>query len=254
MSFEKEIEKIKKDNIHGAVYLTKKAVKIVENIKNIQDLKKAIKLLKEAQPHMASIYNFAIFIEKNLKNDIKILSKKWLEDFERANDKVIKKASKLIKNKKVLTHSFSSLVYKAFIEAKKQGFEFEVYCTESRPKNEGVVLAQKLCEEGIKCTLILDAAAPFLVKDVDLVLIGADGIGDFGLIHKVGTYPIALAAKEFKKDIYSLSTSFKIYPKDYKLKKIAKNDSKEIAMGCFKVENIYFDITSLKYIKILTEN
>lgn len=245
-SWEKEIEKISEDSVNGATFLTKKAVEIVKNIENSEDLHSALKLLKTVQPMMASIYNFALFIENNMDKDIKKLCDKWWEDFEKSNEKVIKKAARLLENRTILTHSFSSLVYKSIIDSKN----VKVYCTVSEPKREGTQLAKKLCENGIDTTLVTDAAAPHFVNEVDMVVFGADGVGGFGLVHKVGSYPIALAAKNQNKKVCSLAPKTKFWPKKFKKPPIDLKDPSEIGKGCFKVKNIYFDITPIYLIDL----
>ena len=61
-------------------------------------------------------------------------------------------------------------------------------------------MATALRESRIKVQVQTDAAAIYSLKDVDLVLIGADCLTPFGLINKVGTYGLALGARERKTD------------------------------------------------------
>jgi len=262
--WEEEIIKIDKDSVNGATFLTKEAVLVVKKMaisnENLNDIKIALNRLLYTQPMMASIYNFAGFMLKEFNKSIsyeKIVNfcERYLSNFNNSNEEIIKKCTKILDDKStILTHSFSSLVYNSLIEAKRIGKDLEVICSESRPKNEGVTLAQKLCENGIKATLIIDVAAPFFVKDIDLVLLGADGIGQFGLVHKIGTFPIAMAAKKFRKKVISLVPSQKIWPKEFKEPGQSLKEAGEVAKGCFDVKNIYFDITPLEYIdSIITE-
>ncbi len=254
--WKKEIENIQNDNKNGATFLTLAAIKIVKemSIKKCkkEDIKIALKFLMSVQPMMASIYNFVYRLSKFAELDYEEIikyCKAFEKEFKEANERVAKNSLKCFKNNRaVLTHSFSSLVYNSFLEAKKAGFEFEVICSESRPKNEGVELAEKLCKEGIKTTLVTDAAAPFFAKDVDIVLFGADGVGDFGLVHKVGSYAIALAAKKSNVKVVSLAPTFKFWPKDFKQPQIELKKPNELAKGCFEVKNIYFDITPLELV------
>jgi translation initiation factor 2B subunit (eIF-2B alpha/beta/delta family) len=74
----------------------------------------------------------------------------------------------------VLTHSRSSTVLAAFIEAERRGRDFSVVATESRPMLEGRVLAEAIAGQDIRVTLIADAAASLAMEQVDLVMVGAD--------------------------------------------------------------------------------
>lgn len=69
---------------------------------------------------------------------------------------------KLTKNNStIITHSYSSTVLNSLVYAKKSGRNFIVICTESRPINEGVKLAEKLGKNKIKVKLIVDPALFF---------------------------------------------------------------------------------------------
>ena len=74
---------------------------------------------------------------------------------------------------------------------------FDVICTESRPINEGVNLAAKLGGEGIRVKLVIDAAVCSILPQAQIVLIGADSLSAKGLVNKIGTLCLALAAREF---------------------------------------------------------
>lgn len=68
------------------------------------------------------------------------------------------------------------------------------------------------------------------------------------MVHKVGSYAIALAAKKSKVKVVSLAPTFKFWPKDFKEPKTLLKDPNELAKGCFEVKNFYFDITPLELI------
>ncbi len=96
---------------------------------------------------------------------------------------------------RILTLSYSSTVALAL-----EGWGPEkgvlVTCLESRPAAEGRQLAARLARRGMPVTFAVDAAAGTLVQDTDLVLLGADSLGDRGIVNKIGSLPLALAARE----------------------------------------------------------
>jgi ribose 1,5-bisphosphate isomerase len=125
-------------------------------------------------------------------------------------------AVKLIQEgSKVLTHSRSSTVLEALVEARRAGKQFKVVATESRPMLEGRKLANELSSYGIHVTVIADAAASLFIESVDLILVGADRITPQHLVNKVGTKMIALAARERGVPIYAVSDTSKFVGVDY---------------------------------------
>jgi methylthioribose-1-phosphate isomerase len=83
--------------------------------------------------------------------------------------------------------------------AAEQGKHVEVYADETRPLLQGSRLtAWELGRAGIPVTVLIDSAAASLMKDgeIDLVIVGADRIAANGdTANKIGTYPLAIAAK-----------------------------------------------------------
>jgi translation initiation factor eIF-2B subunit delta len=115
----------------------------------------------------------------------------------------------------VLTHSRSSTVLAAFVEAKRAGRDFSVVATESRPMLEGRSVAAALASEDIPVTLISDAAASLAMGEVDLVVLGADKITPLNLVNKIGTRMIALATRERDLPVYAVCDSSKFIRAEY---------------------------------------
>ncbi|XP_076297598.1 eukaryotic translation initiation factor 2B subunit alpha [Lasioglossum baleicum] len=143
--------------------------------------------------------------------------KMFHEKLVAARGKVAKVASYFIMDgSKILTHSKSRVVLQALTDAAASGKIFEVYVTCSAPDNSGRKMCQNLLRAGVSCTLILDSAVGYVMEKVDMVMVGAEGVAESGgIINKVGTYTMAMCAKEVKKPFYVLTESFKfsrIYP------------------------------------------
>ena len=236
-SLQERIEQIAADSIHGATYLTKEAVDIVAHAR-AEELPALLEHLEQAQPYMASLYNFVRFVRSNLHRFSPDLCNAWWEEFERREREIIGKAAALVQGRRILTHSYSSLVARTLLAGSPRA----VLCTESRPHCEGVQLARRLHEAGIDVKLIVDAAAPYLIERVDMVLFGADGVGSFGLVHKIGSYPIALAAKRAGIAVVALAHPQKIWPPEFTLPPQPAKDPGEISRD-LPALNYYFDIT-----------
>ncbi len=95
-----------------------------------------------------------------------------------------------------------AVIYAAVAAGKK----LAVFADETRPFLQGARLtAWELMRAGIPCTLLCDGAAARLMQEgkVQCVVVGADRIaanGDFA--NKIGTYGVALAAKEHDVPFY----------------------------------------------------
>ncbi|MDR2014643.1 MAG: S-methyl-5-thioribose-1-phosphate isomerase [Azoarcus sp.] len=79
-----------------------------------------------------------------------------------------------------------------------EGLDVEVFVSETRPRNQGLLTAWELAAAGVKHVLIADNAAGLLLMrgEVDAVIVGADRIAANGdTANKVGTYLKALAAR-----------------------------------------------------------
>jgi methylthioribose-1-phosphate isomerase len=87
----------------------------------------------------------------------------------------------------------------AIVEAWRRGRRFEVFADETRPLFQGSRLtAWELVRRGIPVTVLVDAAAPHLMKTgrVASVIVGADRIAANGdTANKIGTYGLAVAAR-----------------------------------------------------------
>jgi len=163
---------------------------------------------------------------------------------------------------KVLTHCNSKAALSVIIQAHREGKSIEAFITESRPWRQGLQTAKDLAAAGLRPTMIVDSAARWLMKDVDVVVVGADTICSNGaLINKIGTSQIALAAHEARVPFLVAAETFKFSPKTMygELVEIEERDSSEVVKPGevpegTKVLNPVFDATPPEYIDaIITE-
>jgi translation initiation factor eIF-2B subunit alpha len=120
--------------------------------------------------------------------------------------------------KVILTHGYSRVVQAVLVHAAQAGKNFSVLVTEGRPNSDGYHAAAELVKAGIPVTLILDSAVAYSMDQVDLVLIGAEGVAESGgIINKIGTYQMSLCATMMKKPVYVAAESYKfarLFPLD----------------------------------------
>jgi len=148
-------------------------------------------------------------------------------------------------NQTLFTHSLSSTVMATFKALSRQNTQ--VIITESRPLNEGYLLAKQLSEWHIPTTLITDAQIGLFIAKADAVLVGADTLlADGSLINKAGTYPLALMAHEHNIPFYVCCESFKQRTEAMSTPELEEMDAAELQapqLPGVTVQNIYFDIT-----------
>lgn len=151
----------------------------------------------------------------------------------------------------VLTHSYSDTCLQAFLACTKKGVR--VFATESRPLFEGRTMAERLREGGVEVTLLTDAEAGHFVRDVKMVLVGADTVlTDGSVINKMGTYLIALAAKDRGVPFRVACDSWKFRLEDGvpELEEKGPEEVADVASG-MAARNVYFDLTPPRLITAL---
>ncbi len=150
----------------------------------------------------------------------------------------------------------------------EKGKAFKVYADETRPLLQGSrITALELMEAGVPVTLICDNMAAFVMAQgkIDAVIVGADRITANGdTANKIGTYSVALAAKEHGIPFYvaAPSSTFDTTLESGKEIPIEERGQEEIVNGFGKltgpekvpVYNPAFDVTPHRYITaIITE-
>jgi ribose 1,5-bisphosphate isomerase len=118
----------------------------------------------------------------------------------------------LAKAPRILTFSYSSSVLAVLLAAHARHLPLQIFCTEGRPIMEGRRLAQQLADAGIPVTFGIDAAISAFAAQASLALIGADSVACDGIINKVGTTGVALAARAASVPCYALAGRQKWLP------------------------------------------
>jgi len=157
------------------------------------------------------------------------------------------------KNCKIMLISYSSTIINLLKNMKE--FDIELYVLESRPLNEGQRTAENLSQY-FKTHVLIDAATGRYIDEMDLVLFGIDSIlKDGAIINKIGTFPLAVLARERGIGTYAVGDSFKYNLKSHydlevsiKPKPIEEVYRKPTSINNLMVNNYYFDITPPKYI------
>ncbi len=149
----------------------------------------------------------------------------------------------------------------------ERGKKIRVIALETRPVLQGARLtAFELHYAGIPVTLIVDGASGYAMREVgvDLVLVGADRILSDGTVYnKIGTYNLAIVAKEHNVPFYSVAptSTFDLKSKREDVIIEQRNPAEireikgvKIAPSGVNILNPAFDMTPPEYLTgILTE-
>jgi len=141
--------------------------------------------------------------------------------------------------------------------ANKKNKKIEIFVDETRPVLQGARLTMwELKRAGIKCTLICDSMAGFLMQQgkIDLVITGADRIALNGdTANKIGTYSVAVIANFHDIPFYvaapistfdfSIPSGKHIKIEERDIKEVTYIGGKRIAPSRINVYNPAFDIT-----------
>jgi methylthioribose-1-phosphate isomerase len=152
-------------------------------------------------------------------------------------------------------------------EAWKQGKKIRVIATETRPLLQGARLtAYELRRDGIPVTLITDNMVGYVMHKrlVNEVVVGADRIVQDAVVNKIGTFTVAVLAKEHgvpfyvaaPKSTFDLTrTSADVIIEERKPTEVTHFGSQQVAASDVAVLNPAFDITPLTYVSaIICEN
>jgi translation initiation factor eIF-2B subunit delta len=256
-SAEHILQEIREDNSSGAAQLAHKGAQLLLDVLKegkAEEIRALGRALVDAQPSMAPMVNLvnqlfqaidALEDQQAIKEKGRAAVQVFLDDLIAGPEKIKRYGLALLKDKrKAITHSYSSTVLRVLEDTK----DLEVICPESRPLLEGLRTAQELGERGIRTRIVVDSAAPSLMGECDVVMVGADAITPEGVVNKIGTYALALAAREQKVPFYVLAGQEKFLPLPLR---IEEKDPKEVTQETIphsRVENCYFDITPLDLI------
>ena len=112
----------------------------------------------------------------------------------------------------VFTFTLSETVLGVLRETHRRGTRFRVVVTEFWPNNDGRLTARSLADEGVEVGVGIDASVGELLKDADLMLVGAEAVlCDGSVLCKVGTYPAATAARRAAVPVFVLVDTLKLH-------------------------------------------
>jgi methylthioribose-1-phosphate isomerase len=251
----------------------------------MKEIEESAENLRKTRPTAVNLFWAINRIVKKAQEtswDAKAVAKAIIDEAQRMADedveinrKIGKYGSKLIDNGDVvLTHcnagSLATVDYGTALgvirAAWNQDKQIKVIATETRPKLQGARLtAYELKRDGIPVTLITDSMVGYVMSKqlVNKVVVGADRIVRDAVINKIGTYNIAVLAREHGIPFYVAAptstmdlshTSDDAIIEERNPEEVTHLRSERIAPKGTKVINPAFDVTPMKYVSaIITE-
>lgn len=242
-------------------------------------IRKARKEIEKARPTAVDLSHALEFVEKVAGNgkEVEEVKKRSLAAAEAFADETVEACrsigeygnSLIPKKASILTHcnagALATVDYGTALApirfAHYSGKRVFVYVDETRPRIQGALTSWELKNEGIEHRVIVDNARGHLMRKgkIDMVFVGADRIalnGDFA--NKIGTYEIAVLAKENKIPFYvcAPSSTFDLKCRRGSRIRIEERDEKEVLV--IRGKRVYpkgtralnpsFDITPAKYV------
>jgi ribose 1,5-bisphosphate isomerase len=257
---------------HALELEARKNGSIDTNEQFIAEMRSARKILKQTRPTAVSLENALNAVLIGLENPgltLEEMIRRVSEAADRfcansysALDKIAELcASKVQQNYTIMTHCNSTAAVKSIIKANDQGKAVRVFATETRPWGQGYITAQALADAGVDTTLIVDSAVRYFMKEVDIVIVGADTIvRDGTVVNKIGTSQVASAAHEYNIPVFVCAETYKFSTtaSEGAQVEIEERDVSEIVesskLDGVKLRNPVFDITQPKFItSIITE-
>ncbi|MGQ9641414.1 MAG: S-methyl-5-thioribose-1-phosphate isomerase [Candidatus Bathycorpusculaceae bacterium] len=251
--------------------------KTVEKL--IKELKSAAEIIKGTRPTAFNLFwaidriigktkGFSGTVE-DLKAFVAGEAQRIADEDVEANRLIGKHGASLIKDGDiVLTHcnagALATVGYGTALgvlrAAWEQGKRIKVIVTETRPKLQGARLTTyELKRDGIPVTLITDSMVGYVMHKrlVNKVVVGADRIVKDAVINKIGTFTIAVLAKEHNIPFYVAApkstfdlkhTSAEVTIEIRSPEEVTHFCSQLIAVEGIDALNPAFDITPLEYV------
>lgn len=227
------LKKIADDRTHGATELTILAIEsIYQLVRNktsltrteFREIQRLMVDLAACRPSMAALNNCldgllqdvthtggAPNIVVNLQQLVTQACSRSLISIQRAQSSAVNNMVAILGvNDVIMTHSISSAVKSVFHQLSRSETHVHAIVTESRPGNEGRLLAEFLAALGIKTTYITEAQIDLWMPRVDKVVVGADAVlADGSIINKCGSCLMALSARYHSVPFYVCAERFK---------------------------------------------
>ncbi len=256
MTIPEKLREISKDRLNGSVTIAYSILgSFMEGGSSAEVSGRIIDELENTRKTfsgMGLVRNICSILQATLKKneDPAEMSHGLFSEIETSSMKAVENADRLFQEKVSFVTISNSSMIKEIMDRNSKNIRM-VSLLESRPNLEAIELAKYLKGAGIPCTIYIDASTFYASQETDFCLVGSDSIlGDYSLVHKTGTFPLAMSMNHFRKKFYSIGFELK-FERSYTMStypRFMEHSSLEITSLGFQARNIYFDITPARYI------
>ncbi len=229
--FSKQINKIIANNRSGSVRILNSTMNaVIDYVHENQDLRigfliEKLNELFSEQSNFVVLFHFInqFFLEISREKEKKEFDKVsgfHVESFIRGYQNYWKNSEKAmaesimkdidVQRKTILMHSNSSTIHAVFKYFAKKGIQARIFQTQSAPANEGEDQATFLMKTGHDVTFITEAAVNRNIGEIDMAILGSDGIYNKNFVNKTGSMILALLFQFYQKPVYVVSDSRKV--------------------------------------------
>ena len=228
---------------------------------NISDFPSIINFAKNNWKEFQAIQTYILklndFIVEGDKNKLFAFIRNYLTTENIVYRQIFDKLYSNIKSyKSFITISNSKTVFEIFTLLSQRKRDIELTISESRPQNEGKVLADNLLSLGLNVNFITEAMIPGYVKNCNAAIIGTDSILKNGnIINKVGSKLLAITCQYFNKPIFVIADkSKKKGDNNFIQNEHSRKEIWDYNHPNLHINNYYFEIIEKKLItKIITD-
>ncbi|KAL0479057.1 hypothetical protein AKO1_007954 [Acrasis kona] len=174
----------------------------------------------------------------------------------------------------IMTYARSEVIEKILTRAHCDGGKrFRVIIVDSRPKNEGRELLNRLLIAGVDCTYVYINAVSHVMKEVTKVMIGANSMLSNGSVYsRIGTAPVCMMANSYNVPVLVCCETYKFSEgtqldsitrnelgDPHEMCTIERNHMKPVLMGHesnpnIHVLNLTYDVTDMQFVDmVITE-
>ncbi len=257
------IQAIRDDREHGASWLARAAARTLQQAGELRDdvplamwetvMRSTAQALAMSRPSMAAVANAAARIWSagqtgsavERQQAMLAMATRLATQDDQTKRQLLTYAEKVFAGD-VYTMSRSGSVEDILRELGRRHIIRRVIVAESRPGGEGAALGRALALDGLPVTLVADVACGVFIGTATCVALGADSVrADGSLVNKVGSYPLALMAREAGKPVYVLCETLKVAAPEFPLVLEEKDpvEAPPDMIAGLNARNPYFDVT-----------
>ena len=271
LDLDRLVAPLRDDTTSGALALARRAALLTAQVAggapagDAAELQRVIEALVlrvlDAQPAMAPLVELARRVLLSLDRAASLpqarraaaaAARAFGDSLETSVQQIARRALEHLPAGRVLTVSSSSAVDATLTHASRSR-AVEVVCLESRLMSEGRDLARSLADASVPLVYAVDAALESLLPSCKAVLLGADSVGDQGVVNKIGSLAAARSAKRHGIPVLVLAGDAKLLPPGFPQVLADDRPPAEVwgAPPGVAVWNRYFEVIPLSSIDLI---